>query len=61
MERRPKDLVTKRSEFIGFPTALYVEKSKDHEVADSEDEKEAKKRVVRRVAGPKIEEADEEK
>merc|ERR1712216_928883 len=49
-ERRLKDLVKKHSEFIGFPIELYVEKSKEKEVTDSEDEEEEK-----------IEEVDEEK
>merc|ERR1711968_416952 len=53
-ERRLKDLVKKHSEFIGFPIELYVEKSKEKEVTDSEDEEEEKKE-------PKIEEVDEEK
>merc|ERR1712134_137346 len=42
-ERRLKDLVKKHSEFIGFPIELYVEKSKEKEVTDSEDEEEDKK------------------
>merc|ERR1712226_302022 len=42
-ERRLKDLVKKHSEFIGFPIELYVEKSKEKEVTDSEDEEEEKK------------------
>merc|ERR1712160_56066 len=42
-ERRVKDLVKKHSEFIGFPIELYVEKSKEKEVTDSEDEEEEKK------------------
>ena len=37
-ERRLKDLVKKHSEFIGFPIELYVEKSKEKEVTDSEEE-----------------------
>ena len=41
-ERRLKDLVKKHSEFIGFPIELYVEKSKDKEVTESEDEDEKK-------------------
>merc|ERR1719245_43983 len=32
-----------QSEFIGFPIELYVEKSKEKEVTDSEDEEEEKK------------------
>merc|ERR1712003_138634 len=42
-ERRLKDLVKKHSEFIGFPIELYVEKSKEKEVTDSEEKKEEKK------------------
>lgn len=41
-ERRLKDLVKKHSEFIGFPIELYVEKSKDKEVTESDDEDEKK-------------------
>merc|ERR1711981_1099603 len=41
-ERRLKDLVKKHSEFIGFPIELYVEKSNEKEVTDSEDEAEKK-------------------
>merc|ERR1711897_12534 len=42
-ERRLKDLVKKHSEFIGFPIELYIEKSEEKEVTDSEDEEEKKK------------------
>ena len=42
-ERRLKDLVKKHSEFIGFPIELYVEKSKEKEVTDSEEEELHKK------------------
>merc|ERR1712219_64498 len=56
-ERRLKDLVKKHSEFIGFPIELYVEKSKEKEVTDSEDEEEEEKEGDE----PKIEEVDEEK
>merc|ERR1711860_99490 len=42
-ERRLKDLVKKHSEFIGFPIELYVEKSKEKEVTDSEEEEEKTK------------------
>ena len=37
-ERRLEDLVKKHSEFIGFPIELYVEKSKEKEVTDSDEE-----------------------
>merc|ERR1712242_94615 len=55
-ERRLKDLVKKHSEFIGFPIELYVEKSKEKEVTDSE-----KKEEEKDGDEPKIEEVDEEK
>jgi molecular chaperone HtpG len=35
-------LIKKHSEFIGFPIELMVEKSKDKEVTDSDDEDEKK-------------------
>merc|ERR1711868_352248 len=60
-ERRLKDLVKKHSEFIGFPIELYVEKSKEKEVTDSEDEEEEKKEDEKDGDEPKIEEVDEEK
>merc|ERR1719326_1347122 len=61
-ERRLKDLVKKHSEFIGFPIELYVEKSKEKEVTDSEDEEEEKKDEEGKEGDePKIEEVDEEK
>merc|ERR1712078_346133 len=58
-ERRLKDLVKKHSEFIGFPIELYVEKSNEKEVTDSEDEEEAKKKEGEDGDEPKIEEVDE--
>jgi len=58
-ERRLKDLVKKHSEFIGFPIELYVEKSSEKEVTDSEDEEEAKKEEGEDGDEPKIEEVDE--
>merc|ERR1719169_423066 len=60
-ERRLKDLVKKHSEFIGFPIELYVEKSKEKGVTDSEDEEEEKKEEEKEGDEPKIEEVDEEK
>merc|ERR1712087_1018400 len=44
-ERSLKDLVKKHSEFIGFPIELYVEKSKEKEVTDSEDEEEEEEKT----------------
>jgi len=63
-ERRLKDLVKKHSEFIGFPIELYIEKSSEKEVTDSEDEEEEKKDEEKKEGEedePKIEEVDEEK
>merc|ERR1711974_369166 len=61
-ERRLKDLIKKHSEFIGFPIELYVEKSEDKEVTDSdEDEEEKKDDEGKEGDEPKIEEVDEEK
>merc|ERR1711943_12557 len=61
-ERRPKDLVKKHSEFIGFPIELYVEKSKEKEVTDSEEDEEEKKDDDKADDDePTIEEVDEEK
>merc|ERR1712003_9714 len=60
-ERRLKDLVKKHSEFIGFPIELYVEKSKEKEVTDSEgDEEDKKDEEGKEGDEPKIEEVDEE-
>merc|ERR1712173_577368 len=60
-ERRLKDLVKKHSEFIGFPIELYVEKSKEKEVTDSEEDEEEKKQEEKEGDEPKIEEVDEKK
>jgi len=59
-EHRCRDLMKKHPEFIGFPIELYVEKSKEKEVTDSEDEEEEKKEEGKEGEVPKIEEADEE-
>jgi len=60
-ERRLKDLVKKHSEFIGFPIELYVEKSSEKEVTDSDAEEEKKDEEKKEGDEPKIEEVDEEK
>jgi len=62
-ERRLKDLIKKHSEFIGFPIELYVEKSTEKEVTDSDAEDEEKKEDEEAKEGdePKIEEVDETK
>merc|ERR1711957_895383 len=51
----------KHSEFIGFPIELYVEKSKEKEVTDSDEEEEEKKEEGDAGDEPKIEEVDETK
>merc|ERR1712159_146786 len=59
-ERRLKDLVKKHSEFIGFPIELYVEKSNEKEVTDSdEEEKKDEEKEGEEGDEPKIEEVDE--
>ncbi len=65
-ERRLKDLVKKHSEFIGFPIELYVEKSNEKEVTESDDEEENKKKEDENAEKkddeePKIEEDAEKK
>jgi molecular chaperone HtpG len=61
-ERRLKDLVKKHSEFIGFPIELYVEKSTDKEVTESDDEEEKKKdEEMKPDDEPKIEDEKKEK
>lgn len=60
-ERKLKDLVKKHSEFIGFPIELYVEKSQDKEVTESDDEDETKKDEEKKDDEPKIEEEEKKK
>merc|ERR1739845_1775 len=50
-----------QSEFLEFPIELYVEKSKEKEVTDSEEDEEEKKEEGKDDDEPKIEEVDEEK
>merc|ERR1712171_28428 len=60
-ERRLNDLVKKHSEFIGFPIELYVEKSKEKEVTDSEDDEEEKKEEKKDDDEPTIEEVEKDR
>lgn len=63
-ERKLKDLVKKHSEFIGFPIELYVEKSTDKEVTESDEEDENKEKKEEKEEKPEGEEPkieDEEK
>jgi molecular chaperone HtpG len=57
-ERRLKDLIKKHSEFINYPISLLVEKTKDKEVSD--DEEEEKTDDAPEGDAPKIEEVTEE-
>merc|ERR1711964_8255 len=59
-ERRLKDLVKKHSEFIGFPIELYVEKSNEKEVTDSEDEEEEKEEEEKKKKTKKVKEVSHE-
>jgi len=62
-ERKLKDLVKKHSEFIGFPIELYIEKSKDKEVTESDEEDEKKVEDIpdeNAADEPKIEEKKKE-
>ena len=46
-ERRIKEVVKKHSQFIGYPIRLMLEKERDKEISDDEDEGDEKK--VRRM------------
>merc|ERR1711933_263176 len=59
-ERRLKDLVKKHSEFIGFPIELYVEKSKEKEVTDSEEDDEEKEKEAKKKKTKKVKEVSHE-
>merc|ERR1712025_1209540 len=58
-ERRLKDLVKKHSEFIGFPIELYVEKSTEKEVTDSDADAEEEKKEGEEAEKKEGEEDDE--
>merc|ERR1711937_140947 len=59
-ERRLKDLVKKHSEFIGFPIELYVEKSQEKEVTDSDEEEEEKEKEEKKKKTKKVKEVSHE-
>lgn len=44
-DQKIKEIVTKHSQFIGYPIKLLVEKERDEEVSDDEEEEEPKKEV----------------
>jgi molecular chaperone HtpG len=57
-ERKLKDLVTKHSEFIGFPINLWVEKTTDKVVTDDEDEDDDDDEEEAEGDAPKVEEVE---
>jgi len=59
-EKRLKDIIKKHSEFIGFNIELYVEKSTEKEVTESDDEEEEKKEEKDEEEKPKMEDVTEE-
>jgi len=66
-ESKVKGIVTKHSQFIGYPIKLLVEKERDQEVSDDEEDKEEKKpeEAEEKKEGeddsePKIEDVEEE-
>jgi len=66
-ESKVKTIVTKHSQFIGYPIKLLVEKERDQEVSDDEDDKDEKKpeEAEEKKEGeddsePKIEDVEEE-
>ena len=59
-ERRLKDLVKVLPEFIGFPLELHVEESIEKAVTYlGENEEDKKRKKVRMVISPKVEDVDE--
>lgn len=63
-DQKIKEIVTKHSQFIGYPIKLLVEKERDEEVSDDEEEDESKKETKETKEGegdePKIEDVTEE-
>jgi len=65
-DQKIKEIVTKHSQFIGYPIKLLVEKEREEEVSDDEEEDEAKKEVKEPKEGegegdePKLEDVGDE-
>ncbi|XP_037044071.1 heat shock protein 83 [Bradysia coprophila] len=63
-DQKIKEIVTKHSQFIGYPIKLLVEKERDEEISDDEEEDESKKENKETKEGegdePKIEDVTEE-
>jgi len=63
-DQKIKEIVTKHSQFIGYPIKLLVEKERDEEVSDDEEQDESKKEPKEPKEGegdePKIEDVTEE-
>jgi len=62
-EKKIQDIIKKHSQFIGYPIALQMQKTRDKEVSDDEAEeenKEEKKEDDKEEDGPKIEDVEDE-
>merc|ERR1712026_322083 len=64
-EKKIQDIIKKHSQFIGYPIALQMQKTRDKEVEDDEDEEEEKKveedkEEDKEDDGPKIEDVEDE-
>ncbi|XP_069977341.1 heat shock protein HSP 90-alpha-like [Penaeus vannamei] len=59
-ERRVKEIVKKHSQFIGYPIKLLVEKERDKEVSDDEEEEATEKEGEDEDDKPKVEDVGED-
>ena len=60
-ERKLKDLIKKHSQFIGFPIYLYVEKTEEKEVTDSDEEEEEDEETEADKEEGEVEDGEKEK